>query len=175
MILAVPMGNMESQFQQKADLGAAPAAEENNGVAQPAAAASAEAATYEKQLEQRVRELLMHVEGVGEVEVMIVLKSSEEKVYRVDKNLSSSLTDETDASGGKRLIDQREQEESTILTGQGDNQAPILEKELRPEVSGVVISCQGGGSARVQAEISSAMESLFDLPAHKIKVLKRVE
>ena len=168
------MGNMESQFQQRAELTGNQAVAEREFAAEPAAAA-AETLTYEKQLEQRVRELLKNVEGVGEVEVMIVLKSSEEKVYRVDKNLSSSLTDETDSNGGKRMIDQREQEESTILTGQGDNQAPILEKELTPEVSGVIISCRGGGSARVQAEISSAMEALFDLPAHKIKVLKRVE
>ena len=38
--------------------------------------------TYEQQLEERLKELLSHVEGVGKVEVMIVLKSSEEKVWR---------------------------------------------------------------------------------------------
>ena len=52
---------------------------------------------------------------------------------------------------------------------------PIVEKELRPELSGIVISAQGGGNPTVQAEISAAMEALFGLPAHKIKVLKRVE
>ena len=34
---------------------------------------------------------------------------------------------------------------------------------------------QGGGSPKVKAEISEAMEALFGLPPHKIKVLKRVE
>ena len=52
---------------------------------------------------------------------------------------------------------------------------PIVEKELYPEISGIVISASGGGNPTVQAEISAAMEALFDLPAHKIKVLKRVE
>ena len=34
---------------------------------------------------------------------------------------------------------------------------------------------QGGDSPTVQAEISQAMEALFGLEPHKIKVLKRVE
>ncbi|MCD7967733.1 MAG: stage III sporulation protein AG, partial [Clostridiaceae bacterium] len=53
--------------------------------------------------------------------------------------------------------------------------APIVEKEIRPEIEGIIISAQGGGSPTVKAEISGAMEALFDLPPHKIKVLKRVE
>ena len=50
-----------------------------------------------------------------------------------------------------------------------------MEKELMPEIEGVVISAQGGGDARIQAEISAAMEALFHVPQHKIRVLKRVE
>lgn len=42
-------------------------------------------------------------------------------------------------------------------------------------MAGIVISADGGGNASVRAEISEAMEALFGLPAHKIKVLKRVK
>lgn len=131
--------------------------------------------TYEEQLEQRVKQILKNVDGVGTVDVMIVLKSSEEKVMRVDRNSSSSATEEKDSAGGTRKQTSAEQQESTVLTGSGNNTAPIVEKELRPEIEGIVISAQGGGSPVVQAEVSAAMEALFDLPAHKIKVLKRVE
>ena len=48
-----------------------------------------------------------------------------------------------------------------------------MEKEVKPEISGVVISADGGGSAVVRAEISEAMEALLGLPANKIKVMKR--
>ena len=68
------------------------------------------------------------------------------------------------------LMDTRGQGQST-----GGDGGPLVEKELKPELSGIVISAQGGGSAKVQAEISAAMEALFGLPAHKIKVLKRVD
>lgn len=42
-------------------------------------------------------------------------------------------------------------------------------------ITGMVVCADGGGSPVVQAEICEAMEALFGLPAHKIKVLKRVE
>ncbi len=139
-----------------------------------AVAASADN-TYEEQLELRVRKLLKTVDGVGQVEVMIVLKSSKEKVLRVDRNTTDSSTVENDSSGGTRNITNKEQQENTILTGSGENTAPIVEKEISPEIEGIIISAQGGGSPTVKAEISSAMEALFNLPPHKIKVLKRVE
>lgn len=44
---------------------------------------------------------------------------------------------------------------------------------MKPEISGVVISADGGGSAVIRAEISEAMEALLGLPANKIKVMKR--
>lgn len=130
--------------------------------------------SYETWLEQRIRELLKHVDGVGEVDVMVVLESSSEKVWQSDGSSSTSLTEETDSAGGSRKIESREQEHSTVvLSGDGKSE-PMLTKELRPQISGIIISAEGGGSPQIQAEISAAMESLLGLPAHKIKVLKRV-
>lgn len=140
-----------------------------------AAVAAGADRTYEEQLEARVKRILKTVDGVGQVEVMIVLKSSEEKVLRVDKDSSDSSTEEKDSSGGTRKITSADRKENTILTGSGENTAPIVEKEIRPEIEGIIISAQGGGSPTVKAEISGAMEALFNLPPHKIKVLKRVE
>lgn len=126
--------------------------------------------SYEQELEARIGRLLSQVEGVGEADVMVVLKSSEERVYRVDQNqMVSELDGNEDSQGEKR----QELSESTVLAGQ--DQEPVMEKELRPEISGIVISAEGGGSAVVRAEVSEAMEALFGLPQHKIKVLKRVK
>lgn len=54
---------------------------------------------------------------------------------------------------------------STVLDGK--SQSPVMEKEVKPEISGVVISADGGGSAVIRAEISEAMEALLGLPANK--------
>ena len=42
-------------------------------------------------------------------------------------------------------------------------------------MTGIVVAAEGGDNAAVKAEISEAMEALFDVPAHKIKVLKRIK
>ena len=140
-----------------------------------AAVAAKVATTYEQQLENRLEELLSHVDGVGKVEVMIVLKSSEEKVWRVDQDTSYSITQETDQSGGNRKVESQELSETTILSGQSSQEGPLLEKEIKPEIGGVVVSAEGGNSPTVQAEISAAVEALFDVPSHKIKVLKMAD
>lgn len=130
---------------------------------------------YEKEMEQRVKEILKNVDGVGEVDVMLTLKSSKEKVLHVDRDRSRSTTEEKDSAGGTRKSQTEEMKESSLTTGTSGAQEPVVEKELQPEIEGIIISAQGGGSALVKAEISEAMEALFGLPAHKIKVLKRVE
>lgn len=137
--------------------------------------------SYEAALENRVKEVLKKVEGVGAVDVLIVLKSSEERVYRTDGKHSQSSTKELDSAGGSREVTEHQEEVSTVLSSGGGNlsgnggSGALLEKELCPELSGIIISAQGGGSPTVKAEITEAMEALFGLPAHKIKVLKRVE
>ena len=136
------------------------------------AAAMAESSSYEKQLEQRIREILKSVDGVGEVDVMVVLNSSEERIWHVDKTGTSSVTEESGAnSGSLRITREENQSESTVLDGK--SQSPVMEKEIKPEISGVAISADGGGSAVIRAEISEAMEALLGLPANKIKVMKR--
>lgn len=131
--------------------------------------------SYEEQLQERVKEVLKNVDGVGEVDVLIVLKSSAEKIIHTDADISDTLTDESDGNGLLRKSQGKERSDTTVLAGGSGENQPIIEKELYPELSGIVISATGGGNPKVQAEISVAMEALFGLPAHKIKVLKRVE
>lgn len=131
--------------------------------------------TYEAVLERRVRDVLKHVDGVGTVDVLIVLKTSAEKVVQTDFNNSRSVTQEQDSSGGTRKTESEEQEQSAVFTGTDSGKAPVIQKEVYPEISGIVISAAGGGEPSVAAEITAAMEALFGLPANKIKVLKRVE
>ena len=132
------------------------------------------ASDYERELEERVREILRGVSGVGEVDVMIVLRSSSEKIIQVDNTTSRSVTTEN-GNGSTRSVENLDQAHTAVLTGSGSGQEPVVAKEVYPELSGIIISAQGGGSAAVQAEISEAMEALFGLPANRIRVLKRVE
>lgn len=179
MILAAPFGGRKKEGAGEMETPGQEAAEKAITEGEGAGEAAAAAYPYEAFLEQRIKEVLSQVEGVGEVDVLIVLKSSEQKVYQTDGRSRQSSTREQDASGGVRDVTEQELENSTVVingTNSGNSGTePLLEKELRPEISGIVISAQGGGSPSVKTEIIQAMEALFGLPAHKIKVLKRVE
>lgn len=179
---AVPLwtGDIREQPQtQDASIFAGNGGENKNGAGSSNSASPVSAypeESYEAQMENRIKSILKSVDGVGKVDVMVVLKSSSEKVVRVDRTVSSGKTQEKDAGGGTREIANSQSGESTVLSGSGGSgNVPIIEKELSPEISGIIISAQGGGSPAVKAEISGAMEALFGLPAHKIRVLKRAE
>ena len=58
---------------------------------------------YGAYLEQKTAQTLENVEGVGEVTVMITLKSSSQKVVEKDRSSTSQTTDEADSSGGTRV------------------------------------------------------------------------
>lgn len=149
---------------------------QNLNVASVSADGAAQGAdSYEKRMEKRLKEILEKVDGVGKVEVMLVLRSSEEKVLRVDTQSRSSMTEENEADGSVRKLQSLEESGETVITGSGEKAAPVVEKEIYPEIEGIVILAQGAGDVRVKAEISEAAEALFGVPAHKIKVLKRVE
>jgi stage III sporulation protein AG len=170
MILSFPAPGNRKKEAEKA------LAAETEPQTQTVSAAPA-ASSYEAQLEARIEEILKSVDGVGKADVMVVLKSSGEKVMHMDRTENENTTKERDSSGGEREAVSSQKSETTVMAsgGNGAGSAPVVEKELTPEISGIIISAQGGGSPAVQAEISGAMEALFGLPPHKIKVLKRVE
>lgn len=173
LLLSFPAGSLTGAGQSKAKVPAGEVADAGNfAKTQPL---QDDERQYEKLMEQRVKEILGKVDGVGKVDVMITLKSSKEKILRVDKDKSRSSTEEKDSAGGTRKSMSEDIKETTLIGGNGTSGEPVVEKEIQPEIAGIVISAEGGGSSVVKAEISEAMEALFDIPVHKIKVLKRVE
>lgn len=128
---------------------------------------------YVAQLEQRLAEAIAYVDGVGRVKVMITLKTSEEKVVEKDMPSSRSNTSETDAEGGRRSIYDMESGESTVYITEGNGiQTPYVIKSIEPRIEGVVVIAQGGGNAQVNRDITEAVQALFNIEAHKVKVLK---
>ena len=129
---------------------------------------------YEAYLEEKTAGILSQVEGAGEVTVMITLKSGGQKIIEKDQSGSSQTTTETDSSGGTRTIEEASSDKTSIYE-QTENGAssPYVSKELAPEVEGVVVIAGGGGDPVVQQNITEAVQALFGVEAHKIKIMKR--
>lgn len=131
---------------------------------------------YEAYLEEKTARTLQHVRGVGEAEVMITLKSGAQKIIEKDQQSSSQTTDEQDSQGGTRTSKDISSDKTSIYEQNSDgSQSPYVSKELSPEIEGVVVIADGGDNAVVVKEITEAVQALFGVEAHKIKIMKRAD
>lgn len=131
---------------------------------------------YEEYLEKRVARALEYVEGVGKAEVLITLKSSGQKVVEKDQQNTSSKTQEEDSSGGTRTVQDNTSDKTSIYEqGSDGSQSPYVSKELSPEIAGVIVIADGGDNAVVVQNITEAIQALFGVEAHKIKIMKRTD
>ncbi len=123
-------------------------------------------------LEEKLEKILTKIDGAGQVEVMISMRSSAEKVVEKDSSVTRSGTEETDSQGGSRSISNFDSGESTVYDSEGSNSQPYVVKVLLPEVEGVMVLAEGAGMGTVSKNISDALQALFGIEAHKIKVVK---
>ena len=129
---------------------------------------------YERLLEKRVEDTLECVEGVGKVKVMLTLKSSEEKVVEKDSQREENEITEEDSKGGSRVSEDRSLSHTSIYEQKSDGtQTPYVSKEMAPEIEGMVIAADGGDDPVVVKNLTEAVQALFGVEAHKIKIMKR--
>lgn len=131
---------------------------------------------YTEELEVHLEELFSHMDGAGQVEVMITLASSSEKVVEKDTNGESETIKEEDSAGGNRTTTSAVSEETTVYgDGESNHGNPYVSKELTPKVEGVVVLASGGDNAVVKKNITEATQALFGIDTHKIKIIKKSE
>ncbi|MGN1181040.1 MAG: stage III sporulation protein AG [Suilimivivens sp.] len=124
-------------------------------------------------LESTLEELLSTMEGAGRVKVMITLKSSGESVVEKDAVSSKVSSTEVDSSGGSRnSADVSMTEETVYADNSNGASSPFVKQIIYPQIEGVVVSAEGGGNASVNKNITEAIQALFGVDVHKIKVIK---
>jgi hypothetical protein len=129
--------------------------------------------TYISELENRLENILRKVQGIGDVEVMITLKSTGEKVPLKDVPYTQEELNESDGEGGSRTSSRIQKEENTVLiTDEEGNTEPYILQEREPEIEGIVVIAEGGDNVFVIKDVIEACEVLFNIPAHKVKVMK---
>lgn len=132
--------------------------------------------TYEELLEKRLTEVLNCVDGVGRTKVMITMKASGEKIVLTETPHTRSETSEIDSEGGSRNVSEWSQSDTTVYIEKSDgSKTPYVVKETNPQIEGVIVIAEGGDDIYTVKEIMQAVSALFDVPSHKIKVMKMKE
>ena len=122
--------------------------EQDGGDIQEDRSQSGEEQDWETRMENRLVQVLEQVQGVGKAEVFLTCEGTQEKVVEKDE---TETVYERDSRG---------------------NQTPYVSSEIYPEVTGVLVVAQGGDDPVVIQNIQEAVQVLFQVEAHKIKVMK---
>lgn len=118
---------------------------------------------YAARQEKKLKKLLESMDGVGDVNVMVTLASSEEKIALKDT--------ERGESKGKNSSDVSEKNQNVIISNNGDEN-PYVVSVTSPKIAGVAIVCEGADGGKKDSEIIDMVGALFGIESHKIKVTK---
>ena len=170
-IIALPVKKEEPQA---ASVGTETAEQYNAGIftSPSQTTGEQETAVDTAYLEGKLKKMLESVRGLGEVEVMITLESSEERIVEKDMTADRSQTEEQDSAGGTRTVSSSNTGYQTVYQD-GSQGTPFVAKTITPQVEGVLVVAEGAGKGNKTSEITQIAQALFGVEAHKGKVLEK--
>lgn len=115
----------------------------------PVAFSETELRQYQAYLEGRIKTLCESVNGVGSVNVIVMLESGFEDIY---------ATEEKDG------------DEQYVIIGSGSNASALFLTRAMPQICGIGIVCTGGSHAFVQNELTALLSATFHIPTNRIYV-----
>ena len=121
-------------------------------------------------LESRLEGILGRIDGVGEVEVMITLKSGYTYTYAVTEKVNSDVSEEYKSDDQRKSQQKNTTEQSYVMVEDGGS--PLVTALNEPEIKGVVVVCAGGGAPKVVAQVTAAVKTALDISSAKITVSK---
>ena len=132
--------------------------------------------SYEHELEKRLEQILGGMEGITSVDVMSTLSATSEKVLEKSIQLEENKQEIEKGSGEsleKSVTSSLSKKNEALLTGNTSGSMPYIIKEMSPSIQGVVVAARGNITQTKIREISEAVQALFGIEAHKIKVIEK--
>lgn len=124
------------------------------------------------ELEIKLENILSNISGVGEVKVMVTYSNTSTFVPLYNEDYSQSNTEETDSSGGTRVITQTDKSTEIIYKEENGIKEPITQNIISPVIEGAIVTAQGATNAQVKTNIISAVEAVTGIATHKIQVFE---
>jgi stage III sporulation protein AG len=122
-------------------------------------------------LEKRLETILKQIHGAGTVSATVVFAEGPTCEYAVNVSTTSKEIEEKDQNGGVRTTHERTENGEVVMVD--GNQQPILVKESMPKIQGVLIVAQGADNPYVKEKLFNAVQTLLQVPAHRITVCNK--
>ena len=127
--------------------------------------------SFEEALEAKLANLLSQMKGAGEVAVSITLETGATQEYAKNIVRESKTIQEKDTSGGNRSTTETKETESILVGKENGADRPVMVREHRPVVKGVLVIAEGAGDSQIKAQLTKAIEASLGIPSYKITVL----
>jgi len=128
---------------------------------------------YEAAYENQLKEILTKIVGVGEVEVLVTIDSTEEVTVERNTKETQQVTNEKDQHGATRHITDVTRSGEVVLYEVSNGKQPLVQKYIKPKIRGVLVVAKGAENLTVKKMITEAVERGLDVPANKISILPR--
>lgn len=129
---------------------------------------------YEERVERQLKSILQTAAGIESAEVMITWYSGTEKIIEREEIIQEEVQSEGQVDGTVAQMSSKRSETTALLTEQKDgSRVPYVLKEICPVAQGVLIVAQGELTVEKTVQISEAVQALFGIEAHKVKVLEK--
>jgi stage III sporulation protein AG len=126
---------------------------------------------YEAALEEKLASTLSRVKGAGTVAVSITLESGVVQEHAKNITKETRTIQEKDTTGGVRTTTEEKESEQLILSRENGRDQPVMVRERKPVIKGVLVIAEGAYDSTVKAELTKAVAAVLGLPAYKISVL----
>jgi stage III sporulation protein AG len=127
----------------------------------------------EELLSNKLREMLRQIDGAGEVEVSVRLSGSTREEFAVNTTTGKKTTQERDQTGGTRLTTEDSGSDQLVMNrSENGEERPVVEREVAPQVAGVLVVAEGAGDSRIKARLFEATRVALGVDPQKILVLK---
>lgn len=114
------------------------------------------------QTEKRLEKILSSIKGAGDVKVFVMANESTRFIYVSDNESEESVNGQTNTKTTSSVL---------VFTKEGSTTEPILELEIYPEITGVLVVAEGANDEKKRLMILNAVSVALDIENSKIEVL----
>ncbi|WP_018660637.1 stage III sporulation protein AG [Heyndrickxia acidiproducens] len=128
---------------------------------------------YQDKYEKELKNILEQITGVGTVKVQVNVATSESKVYEKNTTIQNETTTENDKNGGERKIESISKDDKVVTVQDGEKEVPLITETKMPEVTGVLVVCDGGGSVSIQKDVKEAVSNALNVASYRVSVMPK--